>query len=258
MTNALAAPDPYAFDTPHPTDKEFFDFLDAGKVTRDTPPEDVTPAMRGRHNAQEIWSFDDLGFNLTIEEQLFVRSYMIDRNEIAALRRLGYVEQSREQVKRIAHRFLRVPEVQDAIAECAKRMMDRLEITADRVNQHIAAVAFTDVHDVVQFTDLGARILPSHLWPKHARIALKSVKNGQFGVNIEFHDKHKALDFLAKQTGLDSSEKDAALAQAESAAQIAVGKILDVVGRAQEIKAAKVISDQRKEEERDVVIEQKR
>lgn len=256
MPNDVIPNDPYTFDTPMPTDREFFEFLESNKISREMEPEDITPAMRGRHNAQEIWSFDDLGFELTIEEQLFVRSYMIDRNEIAALRRLGYVDHDRGQLKRIAHRFLRSVVVQDAIAECAKRMMDRLEITADRVNQHIACIAFTDVHDVVQFTDTGARILPSHLWPAHARVSLKSVKNGQFGVNLEFHDKHKALDFLAKQTGLDSSEKDAALAQAEAAAQIAVGKILDVVGRAQEIKAAKVVSDQRKEESRDAIIEQ--
>ena len=243
MTNALAAPDPYSFDTPQPSDKEFFDFLSSGNLSRDTPVEEVTIGQRGKHQAFQIWSFDDLGFNLTIEEQLFVRSYMIDRNEIAALRRLGYVDQSREQLKRIAHRFLRIEEVQRAIEECARRMMDKLEITAERVNQQIACIAFTDVHDVVQFSDQGATILPSHLWPKHARVSLKSVKNGQFGVNLEFHDKHKALDFLAKQTGLDSSEKDAALAQAEAAASIAVGKILDVVARAKELKQAKVISD---------------
>lgn len=258
MTNVLAAPDPYTFDTPHPTDEEFFSFLKSGNISRDVPVEEVTLGQRGKHQAHQIWSFDDLGFELTVEEQLFVRSYMIDRNEIAALRRLGYVDQDRVQLKRIAHRFLRVAEVQRAIEEAARRMMNKLEITAERVNQQIACIAFTDVHDVVQFTDQGAQILPSHLWPKHARVSLKSVKNGQFGVNLEFHDKHKALDFLAKQTGLDSSEKDAALAQAEAAAQLAVGKILDVVGRAQEIKAAKVISDQRKEEARDAIIEQNR
>lgn len=258
MSNDLIAPDPYTFDTPYPSDAEFFEFLNSNTVSHGTPPEEITPAQRGRYQAQEIWSFDDLGFDLTIEEQLFVRSYMIDRNEIAALRRLGYVDHARVQLKRIAHRFLRSTVVQDAIAECAKRMMNRLEITADRVNEHIACIAFTEVHDVVRFTDHGAQILPSHLWPKHARVSLKSVKNGQFGVNLEFHDKHKALDFLAKQTGLDSSEKDAALAQAEAAASVAVTKILEVVGRAQELKAAKVVSDQRKEDCRDAVIEQNR
>lgn len=236
---ALASPDPYTFDTPHPSDEEFFGFLASNDIDRDVPIQDVSPAQRGKYQAYQIWAFDDLGFDLTVEEQLFIRSYMIDRNEIAALRRLGYVNHDRVQLKRIAHRFLRVAAVQEAIAHCAKQMMDRLEISAEKVNAHIASIAFTNIHDVVQFDGVRSEILPSHLWPQHARIALKSVKNGQFGINLEFHDSHKALDFLAKQTGLDSSEKDAAVAQAEAAAGMAINKFLEVVGRAQEIRQIK-------------------
>lgn len=243
--NNLTAPDPYDFDTDEPTDEEFFNFLASNDVTREHEPQDITAAMRGKHLAYNIWSFDDLGHDLTIEEQLFVRSYMIDRNEVASLRRLGYVNETPAQLRRIAHRFLRSVHVQDAIRSQAEKLMKKLDITAEHVNEKIAHIAFTDIHDIAVFDGVAFQMLPSQLWPAHARTAVKSVKNGQFGLNVEFYDKQKSLDFLAKQTGLDTTEKDKALAQAEVAAQMAIGKIVDVVARVHELKQAKVVEDKR-------------
>lgn len=198
-------------------------------------------ATLGRHHTQQIWSVDDLGFDLTLEQQLFVRSYLIDRNGIAAVIRLGY-QGERQQLKRAADRFLSSTVVQDAIKEGAQRLMDRLEVTADRVNRDIASIAFTNVGDLVHFDGVTTRILPSQFWPEHAKVAVKALKVGQFGVTVEFHDKQKALDFLAKQTGLAETEEQADQRRAEAAAEAALIKIMDVVTRNREIKQARVIS----------------
>jgi phage terminase small subunit len=197
---------------------------------------DVPVAQRGRYMAQEIWAFDDTGYNLTVEEQLFVRSYIIDRNEIAALKRLGYDDSTLDSLRRMAKRHLRSAEVQGAIEVMAKNMMSKLEITAENVNRSMASIAFTDITEIMQFDGVSSTLLPSHLWPKHAQISVKSVKAGQFGLNIEFHDKQKALDFLAKQTGLVDSEVDSSRAAAEAAASSAVNKIMEVVARSQQLK----------------------
>lgn len=200
----------------------------------------VPLALLGRHNAQEIWAVDDLGFDLTLEQQLFVRSYLIDRNDIAAVIRLGY-QGERSALKRAASKFLSSTVVQDAIKAGAQRLMERLEISADRVNRDIAAVAFTDVTDILHFDGVNTRILPSHMWPEHVKVAVKGIKHGQFGVSLEFHDKMKALDFLAKQTGLSESEEQADQRRAEAAAEAALIKMMEVVSRARELKPAKAI-----------------
>jgi len=204
---------------------------------QDAPPPtdlDIPPRQRGRYLAQEIWATDDLGHDLTLEEQLFVRSYMIDRNEVSAMARLGYDIDDRAKLKRMASRYLASTVVQDAIKAHAEALMKKLEISAEHVNQKIADIAFTDLTDVMLFDHLGNTLLPSHLWPEHARTAVKSVKAGQFGMQIEFHDKFKSLDFLAKQTGLAESEETAEQRRADAAAETALFKMMEVVKKNQE------------------------
>lgn len=206
--------------------------------------ENYDPRQRGRAIAFDIWQSDDLGYDLTVDEQLFVRSYVVDRNEMAALARLGYdVSTDRQRCKRIAERYLRNVSVQDAIAKLTKSMMDRLEITAERVQREIGNIAFTNVTDVMRFDAHSQELLPSHLWPEHAKTAVKSVSQGQFGLKVEFHDKKPALDFLAKTTGLTSGEENAEAERMAAAAAAAMTKIMTVVGRSRELKHAKVLEN---------------
>jgi len=186
---------------------------------------------RGR--AYQIWSYSDTGHELTVEEQMFVRSYVIDRNPVAALRRIGYSEESAATLRNRAERMLANPEVQGSIEAHCKRIMDALDITAEKVNQRVAAIAFFDPGEVMEFDHLGVRMMHSRYWTPEQRANVAGVKMGKEGIEVKLADRQKALDFLGKQLNLVNDEKEMARAAAEAASRAAIDRIMEVTGRMQ-------------------------
>lgn len=197
----------------------------------------ISPEMLAEHQRQaqnsrayQIWSYSETGHELSVEEQMFVRSYIIDRNEVAAMRRIGYIEESAPTLKRRAQRMLASPEVQDAIKVHCKRMCDALEIDAQKVMEKVAEIAFFDPGEVMEFDHNGIKMMHSKYWTPGQRANVTGIKLTKEGVDIKLADRQKALDFLGKQLNLiddPNSTKEAAAAAAEAA----MGKIFDVVGR---------------------------
>ena len=179
--------------------------------------------------AAKIWHYQDTGHDLTLEEQLFCRSYIIDRNPVAALNRLGY-SASPPVLKQRAKKMLANPEVSGCIEVLAQTMMERLEITADRIQQKMAAVAFFDPREVMEFDKYGVRVINSRFWTENQVAAISGLKNGQYGLELKFYDRQKALEALAKQVGLQPDDFDEA-AKAEAMAESAMRKIAQFFDR---------------------------
>lgn len=178
--------------------------------------------------AEDLWSFDDLGFDLTIEQHLFCRSYIVDRNPVAAMRRLNYSGDVK-RLKRIADQHLRQPEVIACIDELAKRLMAKLEVTAERVQRRIASVAFFDPRQVVQFDADGVVLLNSKFWSEEQIQAVQSVKMGANGIEIKFYDGLRAAEMLAKQLGVQPEDDLNQRAEAAKAgAEAVIDKIVDI------------------------------
>lgn len=178
--------------------------------------------------AQRIWSFDDTGHDLTVDQALFCRSYIIDRNPVAALRRLNYADHP-EKLKRIAAKYLENTEVQGCIEVLAKQMMERLAITADNVNARLAAVAFFDPRSVLEFDHLGVKLKHSRFWTKDEALAIQSIKVGQHGVELKLHDGVRAAEMLGKQLGsIPDQDAETAARTSRAAAEAVVDTIVDI------------------------------
>lgn len=181
--------------------------------------------------AHAIWSYDDTGHSLTVEEQLFCRSYIIDRNPVAALHRLNYAGDA-PKLKRISERFLSNTEVQGCIEVLAKRLMDKMSITAERVQARIASVAFFDPRSVLEFDNQGVALLNSRFWTEEQARNIQSIKQGPNGLEIKFYDSLRASEMLAKQLGVQPDESaEAAAIASKAAAEAVVNKIFDVFDR---------------------------
>lgn len=179
--------------------------------------------------AADIWSHDILPFALTLEEQLFVRSYIIDRNEVSALRRLGH-DLDLPRLKSRAKKMLTNIEVQQAIEFLAKRLMSRLAVTAENVQRKIAEIAFFDPRQVVLWDKHGPVILHSKFWSEADAASIQSIKAGQYGVEVKFYDRQKALGMLATQLRLSPEENDS-ITNARIAADETMNRIADIFGR---------------------------
>lgn len=79
---------------------------------------------------------------MTPKQEAFVREYLLDMNATQAAIRAGY---SAKTAVAIGHETLRKPEVAEAIAAAQQARAARTEITADRVLQELARIAFFDI-----------------------------------------------------------------------------------------------------------------
>lgn len=180
--------------------------------------------------AQSIWSYDELPFDLNMEEHLFVRSYIIDRNPVAAGRRLGLADASPNMLKARAAKMLAKTEVMEALEWLAKRMMEKLDITAERVQRKMAAIAFFDPREVMTFDGTGMHLMHSRYWTEEQAAAIQSIKMGQHGLELKMYDRLRANEMLAKQLGVQPDDSDSAEV-ARAVAEGVMGKILTAFDR---------------------------
>jgi phage terminase small subunit len=142
---------------------------------------------------------------LTPKQERFVAEYLIDLNATQAAIRAGYSEATAQEQ---GSRLLSNRMVAAAVAGKAEVIAAKLDITAERVLQAIAAVAFGDIRGM--FDDYGALLRPGD-WDDATAAAVDgidivTVAKGEGAVEhvakIKRMDRLKALDMLARHLAL--------------------------------------------------------
>jgi len=149
---------------------------------------------------------------LTDKQIRFVDEYLIDLNSTQAAVRAGY---SKKTAYSIGCENLTKPEVQNEISRRQKELQEKTKITTERVLAEYAKIAFPNMTDIVDFKDGMVSIKNfNKLSPAQCGCIkkFKCVTINQLNadgkptpvekVEIELHDKIKALDSLARHLGM--------------------------------------------------------
>lgn len=156
--------------------------------------------------------------NLTAKEEQFCREYLVDLNATQAAIRAGYSERSAKQT---AYRLLERDRVQARVKSLMDRRAQRTEITADRVLQEYAKLAFANQIDFFEVTEDGRVVVDlARLTPDQAA-AIQEIRqeattvveqgDGEDGkdahlltlnTKVKLHDKKGALDSIARHLGM--------------------------------------------------------
>lgn len=139
----------------------------------------------------------------------FVREYAIDFNGLRAAIRAGY---SPKGAKVAAFRLLTNETVAAEVAKAVKRREERTQVTADRVVLELARIGFLDPRQL--FTEDGM-LKPVSEWGDDLAATIASIEVEELFEGkgedrehigrlkkIRFWDKGRALDVLAKHTGV--------------------------------------------------------
>ena len=138
------------------------------------------------------------------KRQRFAHEYLIDLNAVAAYRRAGY-RATGNGANVSACKLLQHPEVAAIVQAGQKKHLEHLEITADRVLQEWARIAFGDIRDL--FDEGGALINPTKLTAR-VSAGISSIEctsrpgQGAVVTKVKREDKNKALEMLAKHLGI--------------------------------------------------------
>jgi len=141
--------------------------------------------------------------SLTPKQARFVAEYLIDLDSAAAARRAGY---SKKTAQQLGYQLLQHPSVRRAVMAGKAKQLDRAELTAARVLQELARVAFVNGRDY--WTPEGDAKHPNELTVDEGaclagfEVLIKNAKAGD-GVTDTVHkfklwDKVHALEILAK------------------------------------------------------------
>lgn len=134
-------------------------------------------------------------------ERRFVAEYLVDCSASAAATRAGY---GGNYVKQNAGALLRRHDIAAAIAKAEAERAESRRVTSDRILSEYARIAFADMRDFLDWGpdrfELRDRNLLSD-WQGGAIARVDPPGNGKPG-RVRLHDKHAALEFLARHTGL--------------------------------------------------------
>ena len=143
---------------------------------------------------------------LTKKQKLFVEEYLIDLNATQAAIRAGY---SPETAQQMGSENLSKPVIRAHIDKAMAERSRRTGVTADRVIQELAKIAFVNAVDVI---DPDTATVKDDALPEDTA-AILSVKVKTFGEDglereIKMADKIKALELLGKHMGMFKEKMD--------------------------------------------------
>ncbi|WP_157442639.1 terminase small subunit [Deinococcus misasensis] len=149
---------------------------------------------------------------LTNMQERFCDEYMVDLNATKAAIRAGYSPKSAHV---IAHDLLKNPLVAQHITTLKRKKAQKNEITAQRVIEELAAIAFSSTRDLGVWDADGLTPYPSSILTRDEAASVKRVKmkktisqvselvtDTTIEIEIQQHDKLAALDKLAKHFGI--------------------------------------------------------
>ena len=141
--------------------------------------------------------------SLRPRQSRFVEEYLVDLNATQAAIRAGYSARAARQRGSL---LLRKSAVREAIAQAMGARSERTEISADRVLQEYARLAFSNIADFVDFGPDGVTVRALSEMPRDAARCVAEVSESKTGrggtVRVKLHDKKRALDALARHLGM--------------------------------------------------------
>ena len=179
--------------------------------------------------------------------QIFVNEYLVTLNATEAARRAGY--KPRHAGLR-GYALLRRPDVQVAIRDAMDARAKRTGVTADRVVEELAAIAFSDMRKILDFGPDRVRLVPASAMSAADRAAIKSIsvrigRRGCGHVRVRLHDKFAALLMLERHLGMSRGAEADAKARAKLAEKVR-GRLRRAFERAERMPRVAAIGRARK------------
>lgn len=144
---------------------------------------------------------------LTNQDKIFIQEYLISLKPYDAAIKAGY---SKSVANSHAYTWISDPKIKplvfEKIKEGIEKRLARYEVTTDNILAELAAIAFSDVVDIAEFSPKGVYIKDSKKLTKEQRRAISEVSQTGIasgrGVKVKMHDKIQALEKLGKHLGM--------------------------------------------------------
>lgn len=137
-------------------------------------------------------------------QEKFLHEYLLDFNATQAAIRAGY---SAKTAAAAASRLLRNVNVQKRLKELQDEIYSASKLDKQDIIKELANIAFYDVNDYLEVKgSVMMSLRDIEQLPSNKRKAIKTIRNGKYGVQIEFDSRTKALEMLMEYFGMKNGE----------------------------------------------------
>ena len=140
---------------------------------------------------------------LAPKQERFVAEYLVDLNATQAAIRAGY---SRKTAGAQGEQLLRNVRISTAVSEAMAKRAQATGVTAERVVQELARVAFADPRGILEWGPDGVKLRKSAELTDDQAAAVAEVSESRTAaggtLKAKMHDKVRALELLGKHLGL--------------------------------------------------------
>lgn len=132
------------------------------------------------------------------KQKRFVEEYLIDLNGKQAAVRAGYAAGSAHVT---ASRLLSRPHIRNLATSA---LGDRFGVTHCAIVEELAAIAFHNIGDYMDWAEGWVSVVPSTMHTKTQLKAISAANMGRSGsMELRFYDKLRALELLARALGFN-------------------------------------------------------
>lgn len=156
---------------------------------------------------------------MTARQARFVSEYMRDLNATKAAVRAGY---SAKTADRIGPQLLGKTCVREAVEAAQEARAARTRVTADKVIRALAAIAFADPRDYLEWDGDSVRAKDSAELTPEQSAAVADVIQTPAGTRVKLHDRLKALELLGKHLGIFTDRLQAEVTTKEEAPKVLI------------------------------------
>lgn len=132
-----------------------------------------------------------------LKRELFVRHYLVHLNISQAYKKAGFSPNDAN-----AHRYFHRDDVQATIHHLAEKTLQKLDINVEKILKHLAAIAYGNALDVMEFKDDSWRFKELHELPPWVGVTLKKFDKQDNKITYAFEPKIPALQLLLKYLAL--------------------------------------------------------
>lgn len=143
-----------------------------------------------------------MSIKLTPKQKLFCNHYLISLNATESAIKAGY---SKKTADVIGVQNLGKLSIKKYLEEKMSKRAEKLEITADKVIEEIAKLAFANTTDILEITDTSIKIKDLSKLDTTCIASAEEVfdKDGnRVGVKVKLYDKTKNLELLGRHLGI--------------------------------------------------------
>lgn len=167
-----------------------------GQTVAEVAPGAASERLKGTAKTSGLEDWEELG--LTAAQHAFCLAYLENGFNATRAYEASHQGASILTCATEGSRTLRNPKVRGWLNPRLEKAWQPLQMGGEQALGRIGLIAVFDPRDLF---DAKGKLLDPHLWPDSAIGAVRSVKDGPYGLTVTFESAHSALRTILEQSG---------------------------------------------------------